>query len=949
MDFFAYLFYEEEKSMKKIVLLFTVLLSIVSHFPIVAFASLGTVHELPTIEHIVSEVPFTESDEKEKAQYTVILKGASFTMRGPSMLRAQELIRKFASEAGQSKQEHNIAIVSYNTTAQLIQDFTQNLNEIYNNLSSVMPRGGTNLTEALKKAEELFDQVPENSKKNILLITDRTPTTGEKIVGMPYTSRDIHSFGFANAAHLQVNQMKEQGVTFRSFVFLDKIASTTRAFAKRFYDEIQTHGLYHFTSAENVDFLFNGTENGNEYISGAFSYGSSMGDRDARATFHYSDSYFEKSSYAYQENVSQPYNPSLATMSLNLQLSAWASPSETDYIRKSRNAKELFDKIGFEQFRANQGFVEKPSRDSIGAVAAQKKIDVHGVEYTLIALAIRGGGYEAEWASNLTLGREGKHQGFAEARDNVLIFLDNYVKEANVQGKVKLWVTGFSRAGATANLVGGAINNGWRLSQGELGLDNLYVFCFEPPAGALLSDNVGDYRHNNIINIVNPNDIVTKVAPEIEPFGFRRYGIDYFLPDQKLVPPDLYDTLKDKMLIELAKIESSNEYKVDNFQMKKFSTILGIPNIFNIVDDEESTFFMTDFLDLLIDTLAIDHVKNRPYYVWQHERNMRQLAAAFQSTRKEDREKFFIDLIVNTVSLKIENIPGDILHSEIVKLLNVIGLADFDDVSLVSIASTLYEFVLLFAINNLDLLPTAIKNFAKFGEAHLPEICLAWLRSQDKNYTNEVIEYEITETYKKVLIYGDVNLTLKNQDNFVVDEVQAKTISERPQVFSLLPKENYELNLTASDDTTINAMVQTIDSSSGNVVFTEKLNQLKMKANESITIAFSDDVMADFTLVETGKQRSIRELDILVETDEEKLSRFYRTNVETEGDEFGEGFGSGSRPYGYYKMLHVVTDEKGEFLGWYLEGELVSNDVIYYHKVTKESTLVAKFKAGVNE
>ena len=34
-----------------------------------------------------------------------------------------------------------------------------------------------------------------------------------------------------------------------------------------------------------------------------------------------------------------------------------------------------------------------------------------------MAVAVRGGGYESEWAGNFTLGKSGQHYGFAQAKN----------------------------------------------------------------------------------------------------------------------------------------------------------------------------------------------------------------------------------------------------------------------------------------------------------------------------------------------------------------------------------------------------------------------------------------------------------------------------------------------------------------------------------------------------
>ena len=65
----------------------------------------------------------------------------------------------------------------------------------------------------------------------------------------------------------------------------------------------------------------------------------------------------------------------------------------------------------------------------------------------LIACAIRGLGYETEWAGNFTMGEKDEHQGFQDAAHKVISFLQEYSKSnPQISGNVKLWITGFSRA-----------------------------------------------------------------------------------------------------------------------------------------------------------------------------------------------------------------------------------------------------------------------------------------------------------------------------------------------------------------------------------------------------------------------------------------------------------------------------------------------------------------------
>lgn len=71
-------------------------------------------------------------------------------------------------------------------------------------------------------------------------------------------------------------------------------------------------------------------------------------------------------------------------MTLCLEMSAFNSNIGTDYKTKSNNARELLRIIGFEQFDTNSYYEEKPTADSIGVLAANKKVRYNGLSYRLV-------------------------------------------------------------------------------------------------------------------------------------------------------------------------------------------------------------------------------------------------------------------------------------------------------------------------------------------------------------------------------------------------------------------------------------------------------------------------------------------------------------------------------------------------------------------------------------
>lgn len=752
---------------------------------------------------------------------------SSRSMGGRSVKQTKDIVGKFVKESGASKQEHQVALVSFGDEATVLQAFTPDEKQLLSALEKIETRGKTNLHSGLKQAEQLLQAVKDEGQKNIFIISDRTPTTGEKLNTGKYGNKDIYSYQFANAADNLAQKMKtEQQVSFRTFVFIDKIADSTKAFARTFFQNIQTDGAFDFRDVQDMDFVFKSKEAGKEFQSGTFNYGSAPAGkegRDSQAVYHYSDSYFEQSAYAYRQEKNRPYDPRLATMSLNLELAAWSSIQEKNYLLKNRNAKNLLEEIGFEKFKANQHFQERPSTDSIGAVIAQKKLTVKEEDYTLIALAIRGGGYEAEWASNLTLGRSGEHQGFREASEKALTFLDQYLKEHKVTGKVKLWINGYSRAAAVTNLTAGALNKGRKLASGELKAEDMYAFCFEAPAGTLKGTGNREGRHDNIVNVINVNDVVTKVGPEVYPFEFTRYGQDSSLPDKTLLPQEVYETAKSRMEAELKKLDSNLIYKLEEFQAKKISIL----DIFNglIVDDPKGKR-MNESLDDIIRFFAVERIKNRNKYVNAHQEDIRILAELYFTTRVEDREKLTKSLFKNLVTSMMLGSDATKVKKIVVDWLRTMGLVNHSEVRIESLAETFRELVYKFMIKHPNLSVTLVSNLDPVAQAHHPDLCLAWLRAQDENYQKKKIETpEPSKTSKRILIAGDVDIKVKRETG-EIEEYSTDEVME----LSTSAAEDTTVLVQASEATKVDYTVQTIDNMDGSVFLTEEFEDVELNA-----------------------------------------------------------------------------------------------------------------------
>ena len=331
------------------------------------------------------------------------------------------------------------------------------------------------------------------------------------------TTTNIHLYAYANVAYAQAETLKSKGAslyTIGLFQTMEDMPDAGKNIAEFFRLTAATLAssnefFYPVDDTNNLEFTFG--EVAEDIISPrkqiTFTYQSGS---DYTATCYYKNDYFADSSYE--------YNPSLATMSLSFAMSAFGSAEggQDDYSTKDKNARQLLRDIGVpeENIASNDWFSAKPTTDSIGIIVGNMPITIDNEPYTLIALAVRGGGYEREWASNFTIGIQDQHDGFNTAKDHVIDYLRSYVAEQGITGPVKLWITGYSRAAATANLVGGALDGGTFVSPNiTYSPQDIFTYCFETPAGALTVQVKNRQEYNNIFNIINSSDPVPYVAP----------------------------------------------------------------------------------------------------------------------------------------------------------------------------------------------------------------------------------------------------------------------------------------------------------------------------------------------------------------------------------------------------------------------------------------------------
>ena len=254
-------------------------------------------------------------------------------------------------------------------------------------------------------------------------------------------------------------------------------------------------------------------EEGNEYrYVGASLSIKSTGTILDYTTFYSDDVFFYPSTQ---------YRHMLARMSLFLALSAFRNGSRRrgGEIRADQYLVDYLFDCGFEDVRTDD-YEKVPSLYTVATAIGHKEIERDGEKCTLVAVGVCGGLYQKEWMSNMTVGAMSRHTGFDSAARIVTDRILGYIAGLKERDHIKIWISGFSRAAAIANLTAANLDD-----SDVFDIDDIYAYTFATPRNTSWGGSEG---YENIFNIIGPADAVPQVAP-LE-WGYERYGTDLYLP-----------------------------------------------------------------------------------------------------------------------------------------------------------------------------------------------------------------------------------------------------------------------------------------------------------------------------------------------------------------------------------------------------------------------------------
>ena len=684
---------------------------------------------------------------------------------------------------------------------------------------------------------------------------------------------------------------------------------------------------------------------------------------------------------------SQVYNDRLIDASIRTAMAAFDA-SVTDGAEAAKyNSKrdscieELMENLGFTDL---DGYYPTPSTNSIGYKIGSRKIvsDSTGKESNLVLVAVRGAGYEAEWGGNFNVGdtrATGNHAGWETAADTIIEHLKLYINELDNRNEVKVWVVGYSRAGATSNLVCA------KLIDGAIGKvnnpDNVFGFCFECPK-TTVNANAHDDRYKGIKNIINPIDIVPKVVMNNKDgWNFIRYGVTYTIPSA--VSVSNYASQKSAMKYYYKKMLSrrkefdrdnttpSNEVEVntqeqqwlDLEQLLEYNGIIGpqqeksFDNIIKFFADTavNPSVYKERYQAALVNLLVKVRGKQKlSLYEWDTVVNglaVLGLSALDDGLREGDfGEQLIISVLLSMLESELEDAGIELISSELPFLGEVI-------VAVKKVYDIAEKIVGAYA---------AIKNgvgLVYFSRAHYPELCLAWMDSIQElsklgyieAMVNCPVDVNVYDSEGKLVGY------IKDDVPQAIEDGLLTFIDENGQKIVYMPcDQEYTIEMIATNAGEVTYTLKAYGESEGDyfsvinypTVSVNKDDVLVSKVSMNIPAKFvdeygelaseKDEITVESALFNTAGE----EVEPLVVQTGDEITMYI---VSTDSDRTkGITEGDGDFVYGEFCKVTATANEGYKFVAWKQGSRLVSEEAEYRFKVTKDVELTAEFEKSDN-
>ncbi len=527
---------------------------------------------------------------------------------------------------------------------------------------------------------------------------------------------------------------------------------------------------------------------------------------DAEYKMYYTDDYFK--------DDSSMYNKSLATSSLCLTM-ATDTYAKNGYEKSYEHAYDLINNLGFTDIEVNESYKKKPDLSTFAIIMGRKKYK----GYNLICISPRGLNYGDEVYMNVKISGDNMdyyHQSYYDYSEMMFDFLSEYINKYNISGKLKIWTTGYSKSASVANIFTGRLDE--KIKDNEYALksdlslkkEDIYTYTFEAPAGVIKSKiDVKTADYNNIFNIINYNDLITRFVM-IE-FGYSRYGIDIVLPNN-ITDPNYEEDIK--LIIDkynnLTAIKHIGEYNVDSFDVTK-AALDSIK-----MNGEYHNYILGLYLDeLFYESSAYGLKLDKTEFIEECEKYVMDLAKSmikidnyvsellnfFQEKVLTNQNKIKIGVDILLSPDRLENDMRNIIEDKVDEL-----DLDIDKSALINLSGYIGKTVSRLVKEDLNILGplTSKDNFKLMQFPHYPDEVFANLMMMDSNYVDNPLNLNLDGKYFIICMDKDAdfnisgkNISIVKEDNNIDIKSNVTYKLKEDKYYFYLPYHNeYEFNIS---------------------------------------------------------------------------------------------------------------------------------------------------------
>lgn len=393
-----------------------------------------------------------------------------------------------------------------------------------------------------------------------------------------------------------------------------------------------------------------------------------------------------------------------------------------------------------------------------------------------------------------------------------------------------------------------------------------------------------------------------------------------------------------------------------------------------IVVDTENKMPQSVFLVYYVTTLTRDFLRSRDNFVNLYQDGIRDACGIFFGTDSTKKDKLF-ELVIDKFSNNWGSIVWTFLNpfqgemdayalvSDYLKeCLDGAGITNYSRSEFENSVQMICDLVLAVASSNPNLASSLVLNLDGIGQAHYPELCLAWMQSMDVNYTTDAGSSFSNGKYRVIRINCPVDVTVYDAQGNELAAIINDTPQENSQLVATFNEEgeklvylpvdkDYVVKLTATGDGYMNYAVSEFDSNVGEANHLVLFNDISITTGQEYVATvpgYSEDEIENTNgeVATTSYSLHLGDTPILVSEElrgEEVFNAYHYVMAQSEDETKGIVFGSGTRQYGSFAKVTAQACEGYEFAGWYMAGNLVSTDAEYRFRVTAEVELVAAF------